>query len=133
MLKRGLFGLLLVIASLSASAQVVLPGQIEDPSARQKQQQYMSKLNSLAAAATDHKFPYSFYFGRALDIEQDKAQRGDQRGIRFDRFDNRLVLAITGNYYVSYSRTRSILKSWRAPYARRGRASSSAGCGHPAC
>ena len=103
MFKRILFGVLLVLAALSASAQVVLPGQIEDPGARQKQQQYMSKLTSLAAAAAEHKFPFAFYFGRALDIEQVKAEKEDQRGIRFDRFNNRLVLAITGNYYVSYS------------------------------
>ena len=103
MFKRVLFGVLFMIASLSAAAQVVLPAQIEDPSARQKQQQYMPKLNALAAAATDHKFPYAFYFGRVLDIEQEKAERGDQRGIRFDRFNNRLVLAMTGNYYVSYA------------------------------
>lgn len=103
MLNRVFFGFLLVLAALAASAQVVLPGQIEDPGARQKQQQYLSKLSSIAAAAADHKFPYAFYFGRALDIEQAKAESGDQRGIRFDRFNNRLVLAITGNYYVSYA------------------------------
>lgn len=38
-----------------------------------------------------------------LDLDQAEQQRSSQRSIRFDRYDDKTVLAITENYYAAYS------------------------------
>ena len=96
--------LLLFLASLAtAYAQVLAPGEIEDHAARQLQQSHMSRLETVAAAIGEHKFAYTFYLSRVLDVEEKQMARTDQRSIRFDRFNDQLMLMITGNYYVSYA------------------------------
>jgi hypothetical protein len=61
------------------------------------------------ATGTDlhqHTFPYPFYFSRKLDIDEAEQKQIDQRAIRFERYNNKVALEITGNYYASYSAER---------------------------
>lgn len=86
-----------------AAAQVLSPMEVSDPAQRNLQQRYTGALQAAASGILAHKFPYPFYFSRVLDIDLEKQLQTDQRSIRFGRFEDQMVLEITGNYFVSYS------------------------------
>ena len=48
-------------------------------------------------------FPYPFYFSQTLDVDEARQKQLPQGSIRFDQFNGQTVLAISGNYYISYS------------------------------
>jgi hypothetical protein len=88
---------------LSCGAQVLSVSQIKDPKAQLLQKQYISQLRALSAEATAIHFPYPFYFSQTLDVDEARQKQLPQGSIRFDSFHGQTVLAITGNYYISYS------------------------------
>lgn len=92
-----------LFVALAAPAQVMTIFEIEDRAARILQQRYLSQLNAIGDEIHNHPFPYPFYLSRLLDIDEKRQQKVDQRSIRFDRFNGRTVLEITGNYYAAYS------------------------------
>lgn len=47
-------------------------------------------------------YPHPFYLSRKLDIDEQQQTAADQRSVRFDSFNGKTVLAITGNYYAAY-------------------------------
>jgi hypothetical protein len=94
---------ILSIAAAAGRAQVLAPEEIRDPQIRALQQKYRNELKLIPSVAAAHQFPYHFYFSRKLDLEEDAQKRSDQRSIQFDRYQGRVVLKITGNYFVSYS------------------------------
>ena len=95
--------LMLVLAGAAGRAQVLAPEEIHDPQLRGLQQKYRNELKEIASAFAAHNLPYHFYFSRKLDLEEKDQKHGDQRAIQFDRYQGRVVLKITGNYFVSYS------------------------------
>jgi hypothetical protein len=96
------FVLVLLAASVSC-AQVVLPAEIKDPALRSLQQQYMDDLKRTGEDILADQFEYPFYFSRKLDLDEQQQKSSDQASIRFDHYNGRTVLAITGNYYAAYS------------------------------
>ena len=97
---------LLVLSSIVASnslAQVVSPAEIKDPALRALQQQYMDDLSRAGEDILAIHFDYPFYLSRKLDLDQAQQQIADQSSIRFDSYNGKTVLAITGNYYAAYS------------------------------
>jgi len=84
-------------------AQVISPMEIKDVALRNMQQRNLHDLQAIATELSQHKFPYPFYFSRKLDIEEALQKQTDQRSIRFEMYDNKKALVITGNYYASYS------------------------------
>jgi hypothetical protein len=101
MRKGSLF--VVVLLSLLASAQVISPPEIKDPDLRALQQQYMDDLKQLGADIVSIPTEYSFYLSRRLDIDEAQQKASDQRSIRFDRYQGKTILEVTGNYYVAYS------------------------------
>ncbi|MGE5113014.1 MAG: hypothetical protein ACM3JB_19275 [Acidobacteriaceae bacterium] len=101
--NRILTIVLLVIATVTARAQVVSPFEMQDPAMRRLQQKYLEDLKSIGSELKDHKFPYAFYFSQRLDIDEAVQQQIDQRSIRFEKYNGEVALEITGNYYASYS------------------------------
>lgn len=101
------FNLIVFIAALSFScaAQVLPLGKVADPASRALQQQYITQLQQLSADASKLHFPYPFYFSQNLDIDEARQKQLPQGSIHFDNFNGQTVLAITGNYYISYSAT----------------------------
>jgi hypothetical protein len=99
-LTKSFITLFLVVAT--APAQVLTPEEIRDPQLRALQQKYRGELKLIPQALSSN-LPYRFYFSRRMDLEESVQKRSDQRSIRFDRYQGRLVLKITGNYFVSYS------------------------------
>ncbi|HLW52713.1 MAG TPA: hypothetical protein VKW06_07705 [Candidatus Angelobacter sp.] len=94
-----------IIFFLGAAAlgQVMPISNIKDPQGRILQQKYATQLQALGADASRVHFPYPFYFSAALDVDEAAQKKLPQGSIRFDRVEGRVVLEITGNYYISYS------------------------------
>ncbi|HKR30356.1 MAG TPA: hypothetical protein VJT08_07755 [Terriglobales bacterium] len=103
MLRNSLIALLLVFITMSASAQVLSPSEMSDDGMRVLQDKYFDQLKAFGAEARAHKFPYQFSFSRVVDVAQPEQGAVDQRSIHFDRYDGRVDLVITGNYFASYS------------------------------
>jgi len=102
--NKFIFMLIIISAmSLCCAAQILPVAQVEDPRARQMQRKYSSQLQQIAAADMSIHFPYRFYFNRVLDVDESKQKELPQSSVHFDRFNEQIVLEITGNYYASYS------------------------------
>jgi hypothetical protein len=102
----------MVAALATVSAQVITPMELRDPKTQRLQMRHFNTLLAIGNEIGSHKFPYPFYFSRALDLDQSKMAVADQRSIRFDTYKNQTVLEVTGNYYAAYSADRM------GPYAR---------------
>lgn len=98
--------LLVMTIGQAAVAQVVTAMELQDPKMQRLQQRHLQALMAIGGEIEQHKFPYPFYLCRTLDVEVDKIQVADQRSIRFESYQQKTVLAITGNYYASYSAQR---------------------------
>lgn len=89
--------------SLSCTAQISSLGRISDPLSRRLQKQYFGQLQLISSDAAELHFPYPFYFSQTLDIDEARQKQLPQGSIRFDRFNGQTVIAMSGNYYISYS------------------------------
>lgn len=98
--------LIAVLGSGALLAQVITPMELQDPKMQHLQQRHLQTLMTIGKEIEEHKFPYPFYLCRTLDVDVAKMQVADQRSIRFDAYQRSTVLAITGNYYASYSAER---------------------------
>jgi hypothetical protein len=87
----------------ASSAQVLSLGKVNDPVSKRLQKQYFAQLQQISTETTTIHFPYPFYFSQALDIDEARQKQLPQGSIRFDQFNGQTVLAISGNYYISYS------------------------------
>jgi hypothetical protein len=101
--ERIVAALLFFVVLPFCRAQVLSPPEILDPDLRELQQKHMAELKSVAVAIASHQFPYHFYFSRRLDLSEDEQRGSDQRSIQFARFQSRIVLQITANYFAAYS------------------------------
>lgn len=97
---------LVLLLSMAAWSQIVLPQEVKDANARMLQQKNLPQLKQFTDLVEEHQFPYAFYFNQVLGIDQEHSQRGNQRSVRFERYDGRMMLAMTGNYYAAYSAER---------------------------
>src|SRR6202451_2636138 len=88
------------------SAQVLTQMERQDPKMQHLQQRHLQTLKTIGKEIEEHKFPYPFYLCRTLDVDIAKMHAADLRSIRFDSYQHNTVLAITGNYYASYSAER---------------------------
>ena len=91
------------VFSLSLTAQVLSPEEVRDPQMSALQRRYFGELKQITAAASAHTFPYDFSFSRTLDLSKKDQRSTDQRSVQFDRYRDRVVLKITGNYFAAYS------------------------------
>jgi len=103
--NRYFVRVLVVALALSglSSAQVLSLGKVNDPVSKRLQKQYFVQLQQIATETTTIHFPYPFYFSQMLDIDEARQKQLPQGSIRFDQFNGQTVLAISGNYYISYS------------------------------
>ena len=102
MFKSELLALILILVSCRAPAQVLTPVEIKDPDLRSLQQQYINDLKVVGQDIQALPLKYHFYLNRKLDLDESQQQTADQSSIRFDRYDGKTVLAVTGNYYAAY-------------------------------
>lgn len=92
-----------LLMTATCAAQVVAPVEIKDPEMRSLQFKYLDDLKEIGAEINNTSFPYPFYLSRKLDLDEQQQKTAEQRSIRFDQYNGRTVLAITGNYYAAYS------------------------------
>jgi hypothetical protein len=92
-----------LLLAVSVPAQVIAPDEILDPNLRDLQRKYFSELKRITEAAAAHNFSYHFYFSPVLGLTEKDTRNNDQRSVRFDRYQNQIVLKITGNYFAAYS------------------------------
>ena len=103
-MRRTSLLLLCVCAVVSiAGAQVLPPNEIQDPELRGCKSATWTSLKQLGAAILAMPTDYPFYLSRKLDLDKDKQKWADQRSIQFDRYKDKVVLKITGNYFAAYS------------------------------
>jgi hypothetical protein len=93
----------LALGGFSCSAQVLSLGKVNDPVSKRLQKQYFAQLQQISTETRTIHFPYPFYFSQTLDIDEARQKQLPQGSIRFDQFNGQTVLAISGNYYISYS------------------------------
>ena len=86
-----------------ARAQVLSANEIKDPQLSALQERNMDDLKQLGAAILALPTDYPFYLSRKLDLDESKQKWADQRSIQFDRYKDKVVLKITGNYFAAYS------------------------------
>ena len=94
------------ICCAKAVAQVIAPVELQDPKLQHLQQRHLQSLMAIGKEIEQEHFPYPFYFCRVLGLDPAKMQSADQRSIRFDIYQQETILALTGNYYASYSADR---------------------------
>lgn len=104
-MRRNRLGWLcpLVLCIRVCFAQVVSPVEIQDPQLQTLQRRNMSSLKVVGQQIIAHHFEFPFYLSQKLDIDEQAQLRTDKNSIRFDRYEDNLVLAISGNYYAAYS------------------------------
>src|SRR5579859_1768707 len=103
--RARLFSFVVVLGLISsaASAQVLPLGKVSDPAARLLQQRHILLLEQLSSDLSKVHFPYPFYFSQMLDIDEARQKQLPQGSLHFESFNGQTVLAITGNYYISYA------------------------------
>jgi hypothetical protein len=86
-----------------ARAQVLPANEIKDSELSALQARNMDDLKQAGADILKLPTDYPFYLSRKLDLEESKQKWADQRSIQFDRYKDKVVLKITGNYFAAYS------------------------------
>jgi hypothetical protein len=102
----GWLAVLVCLLGVSSAAQVSAVGKATDPVGKVLQRDYIAQLQQLSKDAVGIHFRYPFYFSQALDIDEARQKQLAQGSIHFDKFNSQTVLAISGNYYISYSAER---------------------------
>src|SRR5229473_7588330 len=98
-------GIAIALAAQSASAQVS-PAEILNPDLKALEETYLPQLKALNQSIAKSKFPFPFYLSRFVGIDPAKQAEADSRGLEFVRFQDRVILKVTGNYNAAYDNLR---------------------------
>ncbi|HUC54931.1 MAG TPA: hypothetical protein VMR90_12845 [Candidatus Cybelea sp.] len=89
----------------SVSAQVS-PAEILNPDLQALEESYFPQLKALNQSIARLKFPFPFYLSRYVGIDPAKQAEADSRGLEFVRFQDRVILKVTGSYNAAYDTAR---------------------------
>jgi len=106
--RRTLFlaiGLAMSFSPPPASAQVS-PSEILNPDLKVLEETYFQQLKTLNQSITKTKFPFPFYLSRFVGLDPAQQAEADSRGLEFVRFQDRMILKVTGNYNAAYDTVR---------------------------
>jgi hypothetical protein len=98
-------GIAIALSAQSASAQVS-PAEILNPDLKALEETYFPQLKALNQSIARTKFPFPFYLSRFVGIDPAQQAEADSRGLEFVRFQDRVILKITGNYNAAYDTNR---------------------------
>src|SRR6266700_3530252 len=98
-------GIAIALSAQSASAQVS-PAEILNPDLHALEETYFPQLKALNQSIAKTKFPFPFYLSRFVGIDPAKQAEADSRGLEFVRFQDRVILKVTGNYNAAYDTNR---------------------------
>ena len=103
--------ILLAVALVSSvyaprlSAQVS-PAEVLNPDLKALEQTYLQQLKSLNQSIAKGKFPFPFYLSRFVGLDPAQQVGADSRGLEFVRFQDHVLLKISGNYGAAYDAAR---------------------------
>ena len=97
--------LLLAVCAIPAAAQVS-PNEILNPDLKALEQTYFQQLIGINQSIAKIKFPFPFYLSRYVGLDPAKQVEADSRGLEFVRFQDHVILKITGNYNAAYDTLR---------------------------
>jgi hypothetical protein len=89
----------------AASAQVS-PAEILNPDLKALEESYFPQLKTINQSIAKTKFPFPFYLSRYVGIDPAQQAESDSRGLEFVRFQDRVILKVTGNYNAAYDTAR---------------------------
>jgi hypothetical protein len=98
-------GIAIALSAQSASAQVS-PAEILNPDLKALENTYFPQLKALNQSIAKTKFAFPFYLSRFVGIDPAKQAEVDSRGLEFVRFQDRVILKVTGNYNAAYDTNR---------------------------
>src|SRR5713226_4925848 len=97
--------LLLAFCATTATAQVN-PAEILNPDLKALEQTYFQQLIAINQSIAKTKFSFPFYLSRYVGLDPAQQAEADSRGLEFVRFEDRLILKVTGNYNAAYDTVR---------------------------
>jgi cell division septation protein DedD len=97
--------LLLAVSAIPVVAQVS-PHEILNPDLKALEQNYFQQLIGINQSISKIKFPFPFYLSRYVGLDPAKQAEADSRGLEFVRFQDRVILKVTGNYNAAYDTLR---------------------------
>jgi hypothetical protein len=103
--RQAIFLALGLAMSFSASAQVS-PSEILNPDLKALEESYLRQLKTLNQSIARTKFPFPFYLSRFVGLDPAQQAEADSRGLEFVRFQDRVILKVTGNYNAAYDTAR---------------------------
>jgi hypothetical protein len=98
-------GLAMNFSAPRASAQVS-PSEILNPDLKALEESYFQQLKTLNQSIARTKFPFPFYLSRFVGLDPAQQAEADSRGLEFVRFQDRVILKVTGNYNAAYDTAR---------------------------
>src|ERR1700675_2679741 len=98
-------GLAIAFSMQDASAQVS-PAEILNPDLKVLEETYFPQLKTLNQAIARTKFPFPFYLSRFVGLDPAQQAEADSRGLEFVRFQDRIILKVTGNYNAAHDTAR---------------------------
>jgi hypothetical protein len=98
-------GLAMGFCAQPASSQVS-PSEILNPDLKALEQSYFQQLKSLNQSIAKTKFPFPFYLSRFVGLDPAQQAEADSRGLEFVRFQDRVILKVTGNYNAAFDTAR---------------------------
>jgi hypothetical protein len=121
LIRRTLFLAIALGMSFSASlaSAQVSPSEILNPDLKTLEETYFQRLKTLNQSIAKTKFPFPFYLSRFVGLDPAKQAEADSRGLEFVRFQDRVILKVTGNYNAAYDTAR-LTQNERATATFRG-------------
>ena len=105
--RRILLLAISLVMSLAARASAqVSPSEILNPDLKALEETYLQQLKTLNQGIARTKFPFPFYLSRYVGLDPAQQAEADSRGLEFVRFQDRVILKVTGNYNAAYDTTR---------------------------
>jgi hypothetical protein len=98
-------GLALSFCPWPSSAQVS-PSEILNPDLKALEESHFQQLKALNQSIAKAKFPFPFYLSRFVGLDPARQAEADSRGLEFVRFEDRVILKVTGNYNAAYDTAR---------------------------
>ena len=98
-------GLAISFSAARASAQVN-PSEILNLDLKALEETYFQQLKTLNQSIARTKFPFPFYLSRFVGLDPAQQAEADSRGLEFVRFQDRVILKVTGNYNAAYDPAR---------------------------
>lgn len=84
----------------------VSPAEILNPDLKALEETYFQQLKTLNQSIARTKFPFPFYLSRYVGLDPAQQAEADTRGLEFVRFQDRVILKVTGNYNAAYDTAR---------------------------